>query len=267
MTAPPNPAQVYEDFLVAQMFRPFGRDLVARAAPQPGDRVLDVGCGTGIVARLVAPLVTPAGAVHGLDPNAAMLAVARERATAEGCVIQWHEGDARTLLFDDASFDLILCQQALQFVPDRAAAVREMHRVLAPSGRVVIASWSSIVDSPVEEALDRIMAAYVGVSPLAVAFGLGGAGTLERLVRDAGFTDVTLVAVGMTLVSPSYAEYVRRVVLASMAALPAMQGITAEERDGLVRRVEAELRPAIGKYLVGEALHYPKTTVIATARA
>src|SRR5437588_3663286 len=104
MSQQPNPAQVYEDHFVAHQFRPFARELVARAAPQPGERVLDVACGTGVVARLVAPLVGPSGSVTGLDLSPDMLAVAAECARAEGLTITWQQGNAASLPFEDGAF-------------------------------------------------------------------------------------------------------------------------------------------------------------------
>jgi ubiquinone/menaquinone biosynthesis C-methylase UbiE len=124
------------------MCRPFARDLVARAAPQPGERVLDVGTGTGVVARLVAPLVGATGSVTGLEPSVPMLAIARERADAEGVEIAWRQGDAVALPFEDDALDLVTCRQVVPFVPDKHAAVREMRRVLAPSGRAMISARS-----------------------------------------------------------------------------------------------------------------------------
>lgn len=266
MSDQPNPAQVYEDFLVAHMFRPFARDLVARAAPQAGERALDVGTGTGVVARLVAPLVGATGSVTGLDPSAPMLAVARERSGAEGFAIAWREGDATALPFADGSFDLVVCQQVVQFVPDKQAAAREMRRVLTPGGRAIISAWSPLPTSPIEEALDRIVMERFGISPMAAPFGMGGPENLEALLRGAGFTEVAVESAGLTLRMPAYAEYVRRVVPGAMAVVPSLASLSAEERRSLMRAIEEELRPRIAEYLDGEALNFPKRTDIAIAR-
>jgi ubiquinone/menaquinone biosynthesis C-methylase UbiE len=266
MSAQPNPAQVYEDYLVPHMFRPFARDLVRRAAPQPRERVLDVGCGTGVVARLAAPHVGSAGSVTGIDPNAAMLAVARQCAADEGLAIVWHEGDATSLPFADTSFDLVLCHQALQFVANRVAAAREIQRVLAPDGRALIATWSPIEATPVIAALDRIATAHLGVSGWTVPFSMGGADALGSLLREAGCASVEVESMGMTLRMPSYREYIGQQVRGAMAVVPALWGLSPAERDALVATIEAELRPQIGNYLDGETLLYPMQTDIATAR-
>ena len=104
----------------------------ARRPPLGPQRALDLACGTGIVARRVAPRVAPGGSVAGLDVSPAMLAVARARAAAEGVEVTWDEGNATSLPYGDGAFDLALCQQGLQFFPDQPAALRELHRVPPP---------------------------------------------------------------------------------------------------------------------------------------
>jgi ubiquinone/menaquinone biosynthesis C-methylase UbiE len=121
-----NAEEVYERYLVPAIFGPWAADLVALAAPQPGEHVLDVACGTGVVVRLVAPHVGPRGHVVGLDLHAGRLAVARALPPAPGAVVEWREGDALALPFAEAVFDLVCCQQGLQFFPDRRTALREM---------------------------------------------------------------------------------------------------------------------------------------------
>src|SRR5262245_42875121 len=127
-----NPAETYESFMVPTLFAPWAERLIQAANPQPGERVLDVGTGTGIVARRVAPRVAPNGTVVGLDLNPKMLAVARTARDGQGLGIEWREGAAEQIPFPAHSVDLVLCQFALMFFADRRAALREMHRVLAP---------------------------------------------------------------------------------------------------------------------------------------
>lgn len=119
----------YEQHMVPALFAPCAASLVAQAAPQPGERVLDAACGTGIVARLVAPQVGEVGRVIGLDLNPGMLAVARALPPPSGALLTWQEGSLEALPFEDEAFDVVLCQQGLQFCPNRAGAVREMRRV------------------------------------------------------------------------------------------------------------------------------------------
>ena len=124
----------------------WAEDLVRRAQLRTGELVLDVACGTGVVARLAATKVRP-GQVTGLDLNAGMLAVARSLPN-EGAPISWTEGSALDMKFPSGRFDVVLCQQGLQFFPDQPAALREMRRVLREGGRAALSVYSPIEQTP-----------------------------------------------------------------------------------------------------------------------
>src|SRR5919109_3684019 len=143
-----SPAEVYERYLVPGILAPWTPDLVAAAGLRPGERVLDVACGTGLVARLVAQRLRSNGQVVGLDINPGMLAVARIASATAGRSIEWLKGSAISLPLSEESFDVVLCQQGLQFFPDRSAALREMNRVLADGGRLALSVWRSIEHNP-----------------------------------------------------------------------------------------------------------------------
>src|SRR5689334_3117022 len=119
-------AEIYERYLVPAVFAPWAAMLIEQAALQPGERVLDVACGTGVVARRAAQQVGPSGQITGLDNDAEKLAVARSLPPVPGVSLEWQEGSALAMPFADASFDALLCQQGLQFLADRPAALREM---------------------------------------------------------------------------------------------------------------------------------------------
>src|SRR5712691_2764603 len=154
-------AEIYERYLVPAVFAPWAALLIEQAALQPGERVLDVACGTGVVARLAAKPVGSTGQVIGLDNDAEKLGVARSLPPLQGVSLVWQEGNAIAMPFADASFDALLCQQGLQFFPDRPAALREMHRVLVPGGRVVLSVWEKAVD-PYGLALWEAVERHVG---------------------------------------------------------------------------------------------------------
>src|SRR5262252_7176507 len=124
-------AELYQRYMVPLVASLWAADLIDRAAPGRGERVLDIACGTGVVSRLAAERMG-SGRVVGLDINAGMLAVAR---SLNSTSIEWYEGSALAMPFPDASFDLCLCQLGLQFFPDRPAAIRDMFRVLQLGGR------------------------------------------------------------------------------------------------------------------------------------
>ncbi|MGH2560745.1 MAG: methyltransferase domain-containing protein [Thermomicrobiales bacterium] len=151
-------AETYEKQLVPALFAEWAPRLVDAAGVQQGDWVLDVACGTGVVAREAAERVGSAGRVTGLDLNPGMLAVARRLRPD----LTWREGDATALPFADGAFDRVLCQFALMYVPDRVAALREMRRVLAPAGTVGLAVWNAIDHSPAFVLLSEILARHAG---------------------------------------------------------------------------------------------------------
>ena len=115
-----NAAELYERYIVSRLHEPLAREILADVPLGAGDRVLDVACGTGIAARLAASRVLPGGSVVGLDMNVGMLAMARACSEQEELNIEWRQDEANALPFDDASFDVVLCQQGLQFFPDKA---------------------------------------------------------------------------------------------------------------------------------------------------
>src|SRR5215211_922150 len=123
-------AESYERFMVPSLFAPWSSYLIQRANPQRGEYVLDVACGTGIVARNVAPLAGSQGIVIGLDVNPDMISMARTAAELDDITIEWHTSLAEQLPFPDENFDLIFCQFGLMFFSDRHVALKEMHRVL-----------------------------------------------------------------------------------------------------------------------------------------
>jgi ubiquinone/menaquinone biosynthesis C-methylase UbiE len=128
--------ELYERYLVPAITTKWADDLVGRAQPGAGENVLDIACGTGIVARLASRWMRQ-GHVTGLDLNKGMLPVART-VSSDGAPIDWTEGSALDLPFEAGTFDLVLCQLGLQFFPDQERALREMHRVLSPTGRVAL---------------------------------------------------------------------------------------------------------------------------------
>ena len=131
--------------MVPAVFGPWAKHLLDTAALGPGMRVLDVACGTGIVARLAASQVGPTGQVVGLDTNEAMLAVARAQVLPTGAHVEWRQGDAIKLPLRDGEFDTVLCQHGLQYVSDRLAALREMKRVLASGARLGLSVFSQSI--------------------------------------------------------------------------------------------------------------------------
>lgn len=200
-------AEHYERYFVPSIGAPVAADLMKAADLRPGERVLDVACGTGVVAKLAANRIGPGGTVAGLDPNPAMLAVARAT-TPSSVSIDWHNARAEDLPFPDASFDAVLCGMGLQFFLDKVAGLRQFHRVLVPGGRLV-ANVPGPAPAPLEILADGL-AHHIGpesASFVHAVFSLHDPDDLRNLAAQAGFEDVAVSSAVTSLELPSPAEF------------------------------------------------------------
>jgi len=229
----PNPALAYEQDNVPAIFGPCAERLLQLAPPGPGERALDVACGTGVIARKVAGAVGPSGSVAALDMNPDMLEVARAAAAAEGAVIDWREGTMDDLPFPDGDFDLVLCQHGLQFAPDRAAVMAEFHRVLRPGGRVAVCTWKELSRHPYLESLNGVVERCTGIPALVQPFSLHSAEEVAALLEGAGFQPPTLREETIEARFPDPEGYVAHEADVLVAALPALQHLDEGERERL----------------------------------
>lgn len=184
-------AKGYDSLLVPALFGQWATKVADVANIQPGQRVLDVACGTGVLAREAASRVTSSGYVAGLDANPGMLAVARARAPD----IDWKQGLAETLPFPDESFNTVVSQFGLMFFTDRKQAVSEMLRVLLPGGRAVVAVWDSLTNIPAYAASVALLDRLVGkqaADALSAPFVLGDRQALSTLFSDAGASSIDI---------------------------------------------------------------------------
>lgn len=264
----PNPAETYEQYFVPGMFARWAPLLLLYAAPQPGERVLDVACGTGIVARQAAPAVGESGTVVGVDASPQMLAVARAAAPAPASGIEWRQGDATAL--PDGPFDLVTCQHGLQFFPDRPAALREMHRVLAPKGRVAISTWKRLDEQPVYPDLCEAQARHLGTSVEAVAgppFSLGDEHELQALLDDAGFARVEVKSTSRTVRFPEPERFVMLTTLSTATVVPEFAKLDDASRSALVETVSHEIEGTLEPYVDGDEIVFPMHANVAVAYA
>jgi len=201
-------AEIYEEFFLPALFQEWAPRIAAAAHLASGQRVLDVACGTGVLAREAARWVAPGGMAVGLDRNEGMLAVARRH----GPDVTWKLGVAEALPFADASFDAVVSQFGLMFFEDRVKALGEMWRVLKPGGRMAVAVWDALETSPgyaaVVVLLDRLFGARIA-NELRAPFVLGDAKILRTLFNDAGMPDVEIQVQSGTARFPSIESWVQ----------------------------------------------------------
>jgi ubiquinone/menaquinone biosynthesis C-methylase UbiE len=232
-------AAAYEQHLVPVIFAPAAEGMLEALAPQPGERVLDVGCGTGVVARQAAPRVAPGGRVSGLDLNAAMLAVAAELDPG----VEWIQGDAAAMPLPDAAFDVVACQAALMFVPDPAAALAEMRRVLAPGGRIGVSVFRGAACNPMYATFADLLERHVGPDAgtmMRSPFADWTVDELRGMLSEAGFAEpgVHIVCGGERY--PSAAAMLEYEGSSSPLA-PAFAALHDGVRDALLRDLETAL--------------------------
>jgi len=255
-------AERYERWVVPFVMGPWVPALLDLAALRGGERVLDVACGTGVVARLAARRVAPRGTVTGLDLNEGMLAVARRLPLPPGLTVEWRQGSALALPCADSAFDVVLCQQGLQFFPDRLKALGEIRRVLTPVGRVALSTWAG--PSPYFTAQREGLARYVSAeaaSTSAVAFSLGDPAELRGLLESAGFRDIVVHRVQITLRFPPPEEFFLR----HLSALPAAE-LVASASDETRAALIAHMTDATRAYVDGYGLTVPQEVNVATGR-
>lgn len=251
--------------MVPAIFLPFAEDLVARATLQEGEHVLDVACGTGIIARLAWPAIAPSGAIVGLDMNPKMLEVAREVTREEGSSIEWCEGDAVSMPFQDNRFDAVACQHGIQYFSNQLGALAEMRRVLKARGRIVASLWRAIEFNPghkiVAEALERYVSQEAGATRRA-PFKLSQREEIRNLFASAGFAGI-IISLSTRMTRFPSAEAMIRIMMAGTPLGTAMEGSDPQ----LLRTVIDEVTAKLSEYIDDKGLALPMQGWAVTAHA
>jgi ubiquinone/menaquinone biosynthesis C-methylase UbiE len=253
--------EMYEAYLVNPLFRPWAEITLDEVELTAGDRVLDIACGTGIVARVAKERLGGNGRVVGVDISSDMLAVAR--AVARN--IDWREGNAVALpIHDGEQFDVVVCQQGLQFIPDKAAAVAQMRRALARGGRLAVATWRSDDEIPLFRELRRVAERHLG--PIAdQRYSFGDASSLEKLLRTAGLHNVRVSTKWRIIHFDDGAPFLRLNTMAFVGMSAVGRGMGEQERNRLVAAIVSDSAPVLQSYSDASGLAFELSTNLATA--
>ncbi|MGI9323704.1 MAG: methyltransferase domain-containing protein [Pseudomonadales bacterium] len=234
-------AQAYESLHVPALFSRWPPHVAKTAQIESGQRVLDVACGTGTLARHIAPLVGINGSVTGINPGAGMLAIAKNLAPS----IEWQQGTAEALPYDDESYDAVVSQFGLMFFQDRIAALRDMLRVLVPGGRIAVAVWDSLENSeayPLEVELFERLAGEHAAEAMRAPFALGNPNELATLFEEAGAESVSVATYHETAKFPS----IRAMVEADLRGWLPIMGVDLDET--LIQTILAEAEEVLSQY-------------------
>ncbi len=235
-------AEVYEEFFVPALFAEWPERVLTAANIQAGQHILDVACGTGVLARAASRWVGEQGSVVGIDLNPGMLAVAQQQSS----LIEWQHGRAENLPFDDDSFDAVVSQFGMMFFQDQSAALREMIRVLRPGGYLAVAVWDRLDQTPgyaaVVDLLQRLFGEQVA-DGIRAPYSLGDQQILKQLLGKADLPDAIITTYTGTARFPSIRDWmhtdINGWVLADM--------LNEQQFAQLVDAAEQELQPFVIK--------------------
>jgi ubiquinone/menaquinone biosynthesis C-methylase UbiE len=255
--------EIYERVLVAPLFRPFAEELIARAKLVPGDSLIDVACGTGVVARVARERLGPAARIAAVDVAPPMLAVARKADPT----IDWREGSAMSLPLDDGGrFSVLTCHQGLQFFTDRAAAVGEMRRALVPGGRVAVGCWRALQDLPAARELNDVAERHVGkITDSRHSFG--DVDALRTLLANGGFQEISVGTFSHDVLFADGALFARLNAMAVIGMTEKGKAMNEAERGEMAARISADSQPLVDRRTANGIFVLPLETNIAVARA
>lgn len=259
-----NPAETYEREMVPALFAPWVPVLLDLVAPRAGERLIDLACGSGAVARRAAARVGAGGRVVGLDLNPAMLDVARAVSRREGLAIEWTEGRMEAVPFGEGEFDVATCHHGLQFVPEPERAVAEMRRVLREDGRLAIAVWQGLDRHSLFSAFNDALVRHIGVPALAAPFAMEAV-RLRTLLAGAGFREIVTEPRSMPAVFTDPAGFVAMEVDVIAAAIPATQHLDEAARADLAAAISGDLEGPVRRASADGRLVVPMHAYLARA--
>jgi ubiquinone/menaquinone biosynthesis C-methylase UbiE len=252
----------YDRYLGPVLFEPYAVDLVSRLPAGDRLRVLEIACGTGIVTKRLRESLGESATLVATDLNEAMVSYARAAVSAPG--IDWQQGDAQELGFDDGAFDVVVCQFGLMFLPDKVQGFREARRVLASGGVFLANVWHSLEANPVAAAIHTTVARLFPADPprfLETPYGYHDAARIRADMAEAGWEHVQLETVDVQGLGVSAAALAAGFGLGSpLAHELAARGA---DPDAVVRALTEALAPTPGEQRINPAL---AATVITAVR-
>jgi ubiquinone/menaquinone biosynthesis C-methylase UbiE len=258
-----NSPAAYEEYLVPGFFKPWAETLVQLSSPSAGSTILDVACGTGIVARTAAAKAGSAAQVTGLDINPQMLNKAAEMAEREGLEIGWQQGDAGDLPFEDNRFDHLFCQQAVQFFPEPQRVLREMQRVLKPEGVLALNILRSIRHNPAYRILADELEKHAGQTAgtmMRSPFPDWDQKMVRNMVSEAGFEEILIHLEIISMRYPSPEEFLRR----EAASSPLAKEVESMDPD-IRRKLIDDLHKSLEPYTDDRGVVFPMETCMIIA--
>lgn len=253
----------YDRYLTPLLFDPFAEDLVGRLAVRDGMRVLEVGCGTGIVTRRLVARLAGRGDVVATDLNEAMLAHARAR-LPDPDGVTWRQADATRLPFETGTFDAVVCQFTIMFLPDKGAGAREAFRVLKPGGVWLFNMFDALEHNPIQRLAHETIASFFPANPpkfYTVPFSYHDTGVIESLLRDTGFEDVRCERVAKEGTSPSAEE----AAIGLIDGNPVI-GEIVQRRPEALGEIRAAVAARLARELGDRPVRGPLRAIVATAR-
>ena len=255
--------EAYEKYIVPAFSGKWAQDIVDRAILRHGDRILDIGCGTGIVSRHAYKSMGESVNITGVDVNEIVLKKARDLSPSDTTSIEWKQCNVETLPFSDAKFDVVLCQQGLQYFHDRSRALTEVNRVLTSKGRAVFSVWRSLEYFPFYMALHNALERYVSAeaaSILSSAFISGDAAQLRALFKSAGFNNIEICLEIKQMRYSPFSEF----LIGGFAASPFGNDIL-ELKESIREEMFQLIRESLSDYIDDHGLAAPMECYVVSA--
>jgi len=257
LKAPEN----YQKYFVPVISKPLGEELLNTVKPHPGDKVLDVACGTGSLTRQIYPNIKPGGSITGLDINTGMLAIARD-CTPQEMSIEWYEANAESIPFPDKSFDLVLCQISFQFMEDKLKALREMRRVLVPGGKLYLTLPGPMADifAMMSEALDQHIGSRASQFVNHV-FSLHRVDDLQQLLAESNFSDMQFITSTQNLYLPLPKDFLWQYIYSTPLA-----AVVADVDERVLKSLEKQIVGQWRPFINGNKMIYSQRIVTVMAQ-